>query len=151
VRHHTFALVVIGLLAACGADHRNTPQPAEQGASAAPVATVNGEPIALGDVLAVCRATELSPRQALAQLVAERLLVQHAAARGYGERPEVQRALTQASVRALLSDAVERSAATEDAAVRRRRLDELLSELAQRTPVKYDEPALARAFAPASP
>jgi hypothetical protein len=58
--------------------------------------------------------TGLTPREALERLVSERLLVQHAEARGYGEFAVVRREVERARVRALLQEVIERGRAPED-------------------------------------
>ena len=115
------------------------------------VASVNGTAIQLTEVAELSRRTGLPPREALARLVAERLLVQYAEAEGYGEHRAVQQELTRARVRALLAQTVEAGTQPGDTEARRDKLAALLSELAGRSSPSYDEAAIARAFADAAP
>ncbi len=138
-------LGVLGLSVACGespggsAPHADTGR--EQGAV---VARVNGEAIALDEVRKVCAASGLSPEQALSRLVEERLLAQHAEARGYGDLAATRAALTRARVRALLEEQVERGGHSD--AERAERLEQLLQTLRAQTRVVYDERAVREAL-----
>ncbi|NOY94162.1 MAG: peptidyl-prolyl cis-trans isomerase, partial [Deltaproteobacteria bacterium] len=67
------------------------------------VAVVGGEAITLAEVAARARRDASDPLVALRALEDERLWVQAARGRGYGERPEVAEATRRASVRALLA------------------------------------------------
>jgi hypothetical protein len=128
--------VLCGALLALGCD-REAALHADPSARAEAVAQVNGEPVSVADVAAHAGATGLSPKEALAQIVADRLLIQHAEAGGYGALPAVERAVTQARVRALLADEIERTVPADDVQGRARRLDALLAEIARRTPVRF--------------
>lgn len=114
---------------------------------ATPAALVNGEAIAIEEVRELVRASGLPPKRALERLVAERLLAQYAAERGYGEHVEVQRGGAQERVHLLLAQAVEAGSDAGDVATRRTKLELLLAELARRTPVTYHEATIARALA----
>lgn len=78
------------------------------------VARVNGDAISGAEVGRLVELTGLAPREALERLVSERLLVQHAESRGYGELAVVRRELQRARVRALLQEVIERGRAPED-------------------------------------
>lgn len=115
---------------------------------AGPVAAVvAGDPIALSEVEALCRASGLAPAEALSRLVAERLLVQHALAGGYDRAPGVAREVERAKVQALLAREVEAAVPEGEIEARRERLAALLATLARATPVRYDERAIQAAFA----
>jgi hypothetical protein len=103
------ALVLLGLLA-CGpgADEgASARQHAAEVARGPVVATVGAAEIGLHDVEQAVRQTGLAPEKALERLVAEQLLGQHAAERGYGEGATLERELKKARARALLEHAVE--------------------------------------------
>jgi hypothetical protein len=111
------------------------------------VAEVDGDVIGLAEVQHLCSVTGLSPRAALARLVSERLLVRHAAEQGYGELRAVERAAARARVRALLASTIEASGEASTPDQQRVRLEQLLTELAQKSKVSYDEVAIRQAFA----
>lgn len=145
------AVVVSAWLALHGcqraADHEaGTERPLVRGEGVA-VAHVNGDPISLSEVQQLCDATQLSPHKALERLVAERLLAQHAAARGYGALPEVKRAQQQASVRVLLAQELEGPGQPPQVEQRRGKLQRWLAALARQTRVTYDEATIGQAFA----
>lgn len=137
-------LLALLALAACSSEREEPSSPSRAARKLPAAAWVNGEPIELEEVAALSQSARVPPAEALTRLVRERLLLQHAREGGYGDRPELTRALARARVRALLGRAVE--AGTRDDALdeRRRRLDALLASLAQRTPPQYDEQAIAR-------
>ena len=110
---------------------------ADPSGQVAALARVNGEAVSVAEVAARAHATGSTAKEALSQLVAERLLVQHAQAGGYGALPSVGRAVTQASVRALLAEEIERTIPVEDVAGRARRLEALLAEIARRAPIRF--------------
>ena len=151
-RFRPTARILIGLvlLGACSTDGGALRASDEQ-PTRGTVASVNGSAIQLSEVAEVCRRTGLLPREALAQIVSERLLVQYAEAQGYDEDSVVQRELTRARVRALLAQTVEADTQPGDTEARKRKLAALLSELAERSPPNYDEPAIAHAFAESAP
>jgi len=109
------------------------------------VARVNGEPIGLNEVRAVCAASQLSPEEAFQRVIDERLLAQYARARGYGELSASKQELERARVRALLEQVVERGEPSDEA--RRKALDGLVNKLKAETKVSYDENAVRQAFA----
>jgi len=131
-------LGVLGLSVACGQDpDAAAPHAGKAREQGAVVARVNGDAISLDEVREVCAASGLSPEDALARLVEERLLAQHAEARGYGELAETRAAVTRARVRALLEEQVERGGQGD--AERAQRLEQLLQKLRAQTQVVYDE------------
>jgi hypothetical protein len=99
-------------LAGCEGKTTGPRAPHERAAGEAvqePVAArVNGEPIHVSEVAALVSASGLSARDALARLVDERLLSQHAESQGYGRLRSVEMEVARARVRALLVEAVER-------------------------------------------
>jgi len=154
-------LVVVTRLAAAGAlgcllsmgckDDAQSSAVTTSGPLGAAVAQVNGDAIALGEVQRLCDATGLAPREALERLIAERLLVQHAAAQGYGELAVVERGVQQARVQALLAREIEGSGSLKDSEARRDKLTRWLALLARGTPITYDEMAIRHAFAEQTP
>jgi hypothetical protein len=145
-----------GLVLGCGADVSAPPgsaaalraaPPSTSGVAAPVVAHIDGAAIGRAEVERLCALTGLSPRAALERLIAERLLVAHAAAQGYGELPAVERAVTQARVRALLASTIEARTGAGSVEEQKAKLAQLLSGLAQATKVTYDEAAIQRAFA----
>jgi hypothetical protein len=125
--------------------------PAERGESTqvahgSAAALVNGDPIALSEVEALARATGVTPKRALEQLVAERLLAQHAEARGYAQSAAVERELERARVRAVLSAEIEAPNVPGDVAARERKLAALLATLRQQSAIEYREQAIGRAL-----
>lgn len=133
-------------LAACGAQ-RESAEPERVASTHAAAALVEGQPIALEDVERLVRASGLAPREALARLIAERLLVRYAAERGYGGSDAVRRGAKQASVQALLAAEVEAALPAEAVDARRDRLAALLSALARKTHVTYHEEIVRKALA----
>lgn len=129
-------LVLCGTLL-LGSCDREAALHADPSGQVAALARVNGEAVGVAEVAARARATGSTAKEALSQLVTERLLVQHAQAGGYDAQPSVARAVTQASVRALLTEEIERTIPVEDVAGRARRLEALLAEIAQRAPVRF--------------
>jgi len=119
---------------------------ARRSATAQVAATVDGVPITLDEVRWLVAETGLTPRDALARLIDEQLLVQRAEARGYGKGAQLARELTRARVRALLAHEVEAPVPADDVAGRAARLAQLLEGLRRRTEVRYLEPAIARAI-----
>ena len=73
------------------------------------LATAVGTTITVGEVVALAREAELTPRGALDRLIGEALLAKEAERRGYGARPEVAAAAQRAAVRAWLTAEVERA------------------------------------------
>lgn len=145
-------LLIVSLLALAGCDREAVQFERAAGETqSAAVATVNGEPIALGEVERFVAASGLSPRAALAQLTAERLLAQYAAARGYGELREVEAELERALVHALLAREVERDLPAGDVEARRERLSAWLLELQRAAQPRYDDAVIARALAKQTP
>jgi hypothetical protein len=144
VKGPLFVLGVLGLVMACGEGSRQAPTSRAVRETGPVVARVNGDPIGLDEVRRLCAASSLSAEQALERLVEERLLAQHAEARGYGELAETRNALLRAQVRALLEDSVERE--VEGTPERRERLERLLQGLRGKTKVIYDENAVQRAM-----
>jgi hypothetical protein len=149
-------------LVASGCDRGQPSERAAQPASIGlAIAHVNGEAIGLSEVQRLCDATGLGPREALERLIAERLLSQHAAEQGYGQRATVEQGVQQARVRALLEREIEthpppRERASEPdaadaSAAARAKLDGLLRELAAKTPIHYDQAAIEQAFAEPTP
>ena len=112
-------------------------------------ALVNGRPITRDAMVTHARALGLLPREALAQLIRERLLADYAASRGYDRLPAVRVGIEQARVRALLAREVERAVPARDVAGRARRLEALLVQLKQATPVRFDPQGVSRALAAA--
>lgn len=115
------SLLCTGLLA-CGTGpaERGTPTGREPTADDVPavgpatdeatvLATVHGTRVTAGEVAALAREAELSPREALDRLIAEPLLAREAERRGYGARPEVAAGVQRASIRAWLAAEVERA------------------------------------------
>ncbi len=141
-----FALA-LGVLLGCGDDAKTAAAPVVT-VQGPVVAEVDGDAIGLGEVQRLCDLTGLSPRAALQRLVAERLLVQHAAEQGYGDLPAVERAAARARVQALLASTIEVSAGGDTLNDQRAKLDRLLAELAQTSKVAYDEAAIRHAFVP---
>lgn len=145
------ALGLLGLAASCGEGTGGvSPQAVGPRRVAGPVvARVNGEPIGLEEVRAVCAAAGLAPAEALARLVDERVLGQYAEARGYGDLAETHKAVEGARVRALLGEAIETSAGggqpSSDGA-RAERLESMVRELRAKTKVVYDENAVSHAL-----
>ena len=139
-------LGVLGLSVACGPDpDAAAPRADEARVQGMVVARVNGDAISLEEVRKVCAASGLAPEDALARLVEERLLAQHAEARGYGDLAETRAAVTRARVRALLEEQVERGDRGD--AERAHRLEQLLQKLRAQTEVVYDERAVREALA----
>lgn len=139
-----FVLGLLGVVAACGDGSQPAPTSRPVREAGPVVARVNGDPIGLDEVRQVCAASSLSPEQALERLVEERLLAQHAEARGYGEFAETRNAVLRAQVRALLEESVDRE--VEDTPGRRERLERLLQGLRSKTKVVYDEEAVQKAM-----
>jgi hypothetical protein len=105
------------------------------------VARVNGEAITAAEVERVVQLTGLTPREAVERLVGERLLVQHAEARGYGELAVVRRELERARVRALLQEVIERGRAPEDIPLEkvRARFEQKRAALEASGPTTFEE------------
>jgi hypothetical protein len=143
VKGPLFVLGVLGMVA-CGDSARPAPSSRAVRDTGPVVARVNGDPIGLDEVRALCAAVKLSPEQALERLVEERLLAQHAEARGYGELAETRDAVVRAQVRALLEESVDRE--VEGTQARRERLERLLQSLRSKTKVVYDENAVQKAM-----
>lgn|GEM_PF-5107293 len=142
------ALVCVLLVLACGRGSESGSAEAVAASSTAAgpvVARVNGEPIGLNEVRAVCAASQLSPEEAFQRVIDERLLAQYARARGYGELSASKQELERARVRALLEQVVERGEPSDEA--RRKALDGLVNKLKAETKVSYDENAVRQAFA----
>ncbi|HEY6879440.1 MAG TPA: hypothetical protein VI299_15540 [Polyangiales bacterium] len=112
------------------------------------VARVDGEGISRGEVERLAASAGIAPREALHDLISERLLVAHARRAGYGEQDAVRRAEAQALVRVLL----DRELGVERDPVRiegqRAKLASLLARLAAQAKVQFHEDTIARAFAP---
>jgi hypothetical protein len=140
-------LVLLGLSALACSD-RDAASGRERAplASGVQVASVNGEPIGSAEVAALSRASGLPSKQALERLVAARLLAQHARALRYERSAEVVRGVAQARVQRLLALTVEQGTKPTELAVQQQKLEALLAELARRTPVTYDEAAIAKVF-----
>lgn len=147
-RRAALAQLLFVLLLACRSEPQGRMPEAVQGPI---VAKVDGAPIARREVEAAMRERGLSARAALTALIDERLLVQAAIARGYGELASVRRDAARASVQALLAEAVERGTSAQAVEARRERLERLLVSLSSQAKVAYDEPAIARAFAEPPP
>jgi hypothetical protein len=102
------------------------------------VARVNGQTIAASEVEALVRATGVTPREALHDLVSERLLASHA--EPYAAR--VERGVQRVLVQRLLAIEVGEG----DPELQRAKLEKLLARLRAETPVQYQEEAIAREF-----
>ncbi|MDB4991677.1 MAG: hypothetical protein JWN04_6855 [Myxococcaceae bacterium] len=137
--------LLLALLTACEA-RRDAAAAPHGGALGQAAALVDGEAISLDEVRALCAASGLSPRQALARLVGERLLARYAEQRGYGELPEVQQGVERARVQALLALEVESSGSPASDEQRRDKLARLVLELEHRTRPAYQESAIRKAF-----
>ena len=106
---------------ACGTEARERHSPRQDEPHAHPgvvagspddptvLATAAGATITVGEVVALAREAELTPRGALDRLIGEALLAKEAERRGYGARPEVAVAAQRAAVRAWLTAEIERA------------------------------------------
>ncbi len=106
----------------------------------AAVARVGSETIAPDEVASLVRVTGATPREALQDLVSERLLVEHA--RAYESSALVRQGVVQASVRRLLADEI----GPGEPAEQRARLEALLARLRAATKVHYQQETIDRAF-----
>ncbi len=77
------------------------------------VSTVNGRSITVADIEAVVKASDLDPRQALASLQAERLLMDEAQRRGFERNREVRHVTRQALAQAVLTEEATRVEVTD--------------------------------------
>lgn len=144
------ALGLLSLSTACGEGSGGvSPRAVEVRPPTGPVvARVNGEAIALEEVRQVCAASGLTPEEALARLVDERVLAQYAEARGYGDLAETRSAVVRARVRALLEESVEGQGPGHEqtAELRGPRLESMIRDLRAKTKVVYDESAVNQAL-----
>jgi parvulin-like peptidyl-prolyl isomerase len=111
------ALWGLAIGSACGSDSEGAETATESSQSAVAsdvVATVDGEPVAVDDVVRVARVAKLAPKTAARRLRDELLLAKEARRRGYRDRREVVRARRKALVQALLEREVEERAQAED-------------------------------------
>lgn len=112
-RAPALVLVVVSALAACGAPPSSEPPPTSTAPAPAThvegpiVATVDGEPISLGEVEATAQGTGLTPLAALHRLEQERVLLALARRASLVEDAESDDAARRAAVQALLRARVE--------------------------------------------
>ncbi|HEX5658610.1 MAG TPA: hypothetical protein VFX59_15510 [Polyangiales bacterium] len=106
------------------------------------LARVNGQTIAVSEVEALVRATGVTPREALHDLVSERLLASHA--QPYEHAAVVEQGVQRALVQRLLALEVGEG----EAKTQREKLDRLMARLTAEARLQYREATITRVFAP---
>jgi parvulin-like peptidyl-prolyl isomerase len=118
--HFTWLLIAALALGACGRGHDAEQTRSAHGSSTVGgqvISTVDGYAITVADVEALARAGQISARDALARLQAERLLMIEAERRGFAKTADVDEVARKARVQALL-DAEAATAVVSDEEIR---------------------------------